>query len=194
MSNFKFIIFLIAIFAMQSNLFASSVSTNKQVIDSIFNSFYSSVALKLTEKNIDEIKIIDNPNFNYFINKLINELSYKNINVNNYSSVSLKLDISEFEILYTESGNDFNRIININAKVFLIDKNGELNSIANLAASYKDAVKSDAIKFIENDFFPFTKGKAPETKRSFFDEVIEPVIFVGAAVLTVVLFFSVRTK
>lgn len=194
MRKIKFSILLFLFIAIQSDIFANSISTNKQIIDSIFNEFYSKVTMKLSEKNIRDVRINENTNFNYFTNKLVNELSDKNIAINENSQISLKLDVHEFEIMYIEVGDEYSRSIKIDASVALVDKNGELKIIDSIVASFIDKINSDDINLIENEMFPFTQGKVPKPKKSFFDELLEPVIVVGAAVLTVVLFFSVRTK
>ena len=194
MRKINFSILLFVFIAIQSDIFANSISTNKQIIDSIFNEFYSKVGVKLSEKKIRDVRINENTNFNYFTNKLVNELSNKNIAVNDKSQLSLKLDVREFEIIYIEVGDEYTRSIKVDASVNLVDKNGEFKAIDSIFASFEDKINSDDINLIENEMFPFTKGKVPKPKKSLFDELLEPVIVVGAAVLTVVLFFSVRTK
>lgn len=194
MSKFKFIIWIIAFLAIQNGIFATSVQTNKQIIDSVFNSFYSRIAFKLTESKIYEVYIVQNSDYQYFINKLTNELYYKNIKVANTTTTTLQLNINEFNINYLEVKDNLNREITINASIYIIEKNGELKLLDNLNTIYNDVIEMDDIDRLENEMFTFTKGKLPKSKKSFFDEIIEPVIVVGTAVLTVVLFFSVRTK
>lgn len=46
----------------------------------------------------------------------------------------------------------------------------------------------------QNSTLTSTQAMMPETDKSVFEEIIEPVIFVAAAVLTVVLAFSIRSK
>ncbi len=194
MSKFKLIIGIISLFVVQSHLFCFELMTNKQVIDSIFDDFFYKISITLTEKKINNVKVIENSNFNYFTNKLINELSNKKISINENSTTILKLDIRDFEILYNETGDELNRTINISAQIYLMDKNGELSLIDETKTTFKDKINPEDINLAENDMFPFTKGKIPKTNRSFFDQVLEPIIVIGATVLTVVLFFSVRTK
>lgn len=64
--------------------------------------------------------------------------------------------------------------------------------VKNFAYSYIDTVEANKVKEIENASFPFTKGQLPA--EPFLSSVYEPVIAIGAAALTVILFFTVRSK
>jgi hypothetical protein len=55
-----------------------------------------------------------------------------------------------------------------------------------------DTVKVDNINKLENNSFPFTKGKIPT--EPFFSSLWEPVIAISAAAIAIILFFSVRSK
>lgn len=55
-----------------------------------------------------------------------------------------------------------------------------------------DTIPYNQFNYIESGSLPFTKGKAPEAP--FLPSILEPVIAVAAVVVTVVLFFSVRSK
>lgn len=55
-----------------------------------------------------------------------------------------------------------------------------------------DTVDYDDIKSLENNSHPFTKGEIPS--EPFFSSLFEPVIAISAAALTVILFFTVRSK
>lgn len=58
--------------------------------------------------------------------------------------------------------------------------------------SIVDTVKVEDIKLLENDSFPFTKGKIPP--EPFLSGIAEPLIAIGIAAAVVILFFSVRSK
>jgi hypothetical protein len=55
-----------------------------------------------------------------------------------------------------------------------------------------DTIKVDQITLLETDSFPFTKGKIPP--EPFLSSLIEPVIAIGVAAVSIILFFSVRSK
>jgi len=62
----------------------------------------------------------------------------------------------------------------------------------NFSYKYSDTVNVNDIKNIENNAFPFTQGKLPA--EPLFASIYEPVIAVGAAAVTVILFFTIRSK
>jgi hypothetical protein len=62
----------------------------------------------------------------------------------------------------------------------------------NFNYTYTDTVNIDEIKNIENNAFPFTQNKLPP--EPLFASIYEPVIAVGAAAITVILFFTIRSK
>ncbi len=55
-----------------------------------------------------------------------------------------------------------------------------------------DTVKVEELESLENNSFPFTKGKIPA--EPFLSSVWEPVITIGVAAAAILLFFSVRSK
>jgi hypothetical protein len=58
--------------------------------------------------------------------------------------------------------------------------------------THLDTVKVEDIKKLENDSFPFTKGKIPS--EPFLSGFAEPLIAIGTAAAAVVLFFTIRSK
>ena len=58
--------------------------------------------------------------------------------------------------------------------------------------SIVDTVKVENIKDLQNDSFPFTKGKIPP--EPFLSGIAEPLIAIGVAAAVVILFFSVRSE
>ena len=62
----------------------------------------------------------------------------------------------------------------------------------NFNFSYNDTVSTSDIKNIENSSYPFTQAQLPT--EPFISSIYEPVIAVGATALTVILFFTIRSK
>jgi hypothetical protein len=57
---------------------------------------------------------------------------------------------------------------------------------------YTDTIDTDNISRIEDESFPFTKGILIE-ESSFWDDALEPAIFVGSAAVIIYLLFTVRS-
>ncbi len=194
MNKIGFIISFFLVLFCHSNCYSNDLPTNKQIIDSIFDAFLSKNTIQLKEKKITEIRVANIGEFSYFQNKLINELVKNNIRIDDNSLVTIKLNIEDFQIQYIESKDELTRIIDLNATLYFLEKNGEIKLLDKLNTSYKDQLSVEDVSAVENSLFPFTQGNKPKPKKSFFDEIIEPVIIVSTAIITVVLFFSVRTK
>jgi hypothetical protein len=62
----------------------------------------------------------------------------------------------------------------------------------NFNYSSTDTVNLNEVRNLENNALPFTQGKIPP--EPLFSSIYEPVIAVGAAALTVILFFTIRSK
>ena len=55
-----------------------------------------------------------------------------------------------------------------------------------------DTISYDNFAFIENNSLPFTNANVPS--EPFLPSIIEPVIAITAIAVTIILFFTVRTK
>ena len=55
-----------------------------------------------------------------------------------------------------------------------------------------DTINVEDVENFENRSYPFTQGELPP--EPFFSSLLEPIVAIGAAAVTVILFFSVRSK
>lgn len=55
-----------------------------------------------------------------------------------------------------------------------------------------DTINVENVEEVENRSFPFTQGELPQ--EPFFSSLMEPIVAIGAAAITIILFFSVRSK
>ena len=56
----------------------------------------------------------------------------------------------------------------------------------------KDTINVEEVEKVENRSYPFTQGDLPS--EPFFSSLLEPIVAIGAAAVTVILFFTVRSK
>lgn len=56
----------------------------------------------------------------------------------------------------------------------------------------KDTIIVEDVEKLENRSYPFTHGELPP--EPFFSSLLEPIVAIGAAAVTIILFFSVRSK
>lgn len=73
---------------------------------------------------------------------------------------------------------------------YLVTKSGA--GLKNYYITSTDTIQVDQIQSLENESFPFTKGEIPP--EPFLDSIIEPVIAIGVAAISIFLFFSQRSK
>ena len=56
----------------------------------------------------------------------------------------------------------------------------------------KDTINVEEVEKVENRSYPFSQGDLPP--EPFFSSLLEPLVAIGAAAVTVILFFTVRSK
>jgi len=83
------------------------------------------------------------------------------------------------------------RIISLTGNYNIIKK-GTVFSSNEINLQQVDTVYYDDIRSLENNSLSYTRGEIPS--EPFFSSLIEPVIAISAAALTVILFFTVRSK
>ncbi len=172
-----------------------SATNNKTIIDSLISEFTTRTIQVLNEKNIDKINISTKSNFEYFNDNFINNLIDGNIQISSESPIKLKLNVKDFSVEYFElKSEDLQRKISLDFVVFLEEKDGDIKILNKQEFTYSDTISNNDLELIENSNYPFTKGKFPTKNKSIFDEIIEPVIIISAAIISVVLFFTVRSN
>lgn len=72
---------------------------------------------------------------------------------------------------------------------YFIPKN---QAIKNFNIVKKDTVQIKDVEEIEDNSYPFTQGEIPP--EPFFSSILEPIVAISAAAITIILFFSVRSK
>lgn len=61
-----------------------------------------------------------------------------------------------------------------------------------VSQTYKDTIDINSISTLEDESYPFTKGILVE-ESSFWDDVLEPAVYVGTAAIIIYLLFTVRS-
>ncbi len=149
------------------------------------------------------IYIVDNktPNeYSILNNRVIAGLSKNGIKLESDPSQSNKISytISHAGVKYTDLFRDglfgeylLERKFDLTGN-YVIEKNGVVISSDTFEISKVDTVRYDEFSFIENSSLPFTKANAPS--QPFLPSIVEPIIAVTAVAVTIILFFSVRSK
>lgn len=75
---------------------------------------------------------------------------------------------------------------------YVVEKEGVVFSSNTFEINKMDTVNYNNFAFIENNSLPFTEANVPS--EPFLPSIVEPVIAITAVAVTIILFFTVRTK
>ena len=188
--------FLFFIILFQSPVFPQTIS-NLDVFYSLTDSASHSLLSDLGD--IKKIDLLFDLGIDYpvFANRIRGELLRNGIGFSPDNSGSAKVNfvIDNAQVNYSEPrkngifGDFFTeRSIKLSGNYFIPEK----SKVNKFVFTAKDTVRVDDIEEIENRSFPFTQGEIPP--EPFFSSLLEPVVALGTAAVTVILFFSVRSK
>ncbi|MBS1538567.1 MAG: hypothetical protein JST20_12555 [Bacteroidetes bacterium] len=179
-------------------LAGSFPQSNFAIIDSLSKAAAHSITTFLRIQAVDTCDVSISPHSAEFV-ILQNIISSKDITFtkeNPTSKNKIELQIQDCAVryfLYNESSDSLIREGQISAKGIL-NKSGVLMEIPQFTAVIRDTIAQNDVKFIEIPQYSFTKAPIPEKPKGFFTEVAEPLLFITAAAVTVLLLFTVRSQ
>ena len=193
---------LISIFILFSLAAFSQTKTNLEVFYSLTDSLLNKIDSEITNRDQKILLTLNlGDSYTIFSNHIISGLKKydKNITTSKPENqvlpeINLNLTVAEVKYENAERSGWFGDYY-VKRKIFIKGDFLYSSSAQGFNEYYfvsVDSVKVDEIETLENDSFPFSKGKIPA--EPFFSSLWEPVIAVGVAALTVILFFSVRSK
>lgn len=195
------IIFFFFLLAFQNNFLLAQSKTNLEV----FYSFTDSISKKISE-NLDgglkevKTKFILGEEYYIFSNQLTASLQKQGFTILPENSTSnftmINLVIAQTKVEYGEIFRDgmfgelkLERKLSLGGNYTL---SGNSTKYFPFSFSSADTIALGAIKELETESFPFTQGSIPS--EPFLSSLIEPAIVITAAAVSVVLFFSIRSK
>jgi hypothetical protein len=90
--------------------------------------------------------------------------------------------------------NFLTREVSIILTATLERSDGEIIPLPRITASVRDTIARRVVSTLESRNYDFTTGSVPEPVDAFWSTVLEPVIVVGSAIITLILLFTVRTQ
>jgi hypothetical protein len=194
-----FIYLLIVLSFFDNNVF-SQTKNNLELFYSMVDSSSAAIVstLPIDKENLS-INLITDNSFFILKERLISSLVRNKINVSSDSGknlIAVRYAIDNAKVNYEDISREgifgsyfVKRNLTLSGSFVILSSKTFSNKFSFF---YSDKIKLDSVKDIENSTFPFTHGELPS--EPFFSSLIEPVIAVASAALTVILFFTVRSK
>jgi hypothetical protein len=194
-----FIYLLIVLSFFDNNVF-SQTKNNLELFYSMVDSSSAAIVstLPIDKENLS-INLITDNSFFILKERLISSLVRNKINVSSDSGknlIAVRYAIDNAKVNYEDISREgifgsyfVKRNLTLSGSFVILSSKTFSNKFSFF---YSDKIKLDSVKDIENGTFPFTHGELPS--EPFFSSLIEPVIAVASAALTVILFFTVRSK
>ncbi len=193
------IIFLVAaclLFPFKNFLSAQTpVTTNFQILDALAKRASDSIETLLKNGNISgaaftaephpalwllKTHLAENGNFTF-----TGDSAFKN----SRSEVFLK----DFSVRYFPYADEPDSLIRT-AQIILSGTTNSGFTIPEISFKSNDIIARGDLQFIEEAQYPFATAPVPQRGMSFWEEYAEPLIFISAAVITLVLLFTVRSQ
>lgn len=188
--------FLIIAILFQTSVFAQTRSN----LDVFYNLVDSASGYLL--RDLGDIKTVNlqlnlGNDYSIFANQVRGKLIRNGIQLvsDNPDAVTINFVLDNAFVEYSEPEKDgifgdylTERTIKLSGNYFISGK----TQINNFNLIEEDTINVEDVEFIENRSYPFTQGELPA--EPFFSSILEPVVAISAAAVTVILFFSVRSK
>lgn len=195
--------FLFIVLLFQTISFSQSASSSLSNLDQFYSLVDSATNLLIKDLgNVKRVNLDLNLGIDYsvFANQIRGKLLRNNIEIETVKSsqenfVSVNFVIDNSFVGYTQPERDglfgdffTERTVQLSGNYLLSDQ----NSIVGFNLAKKDTINVENVEKFENRSYPFTRGDLPP--EPFFSSLLEPIVAIGAAAVTVILFFTVRSK
>lgn len=96
----------------------------------------------------------------------------------------------------TDHSDSVRRTITFHVRALVVndDANADVALVPTEVASSSSVVARKDVRRLESTQHASTHGVVPERVTTFWDDILEPAIYIGAAVVTAVLLFTVRSQ
>ena len=188
-------------FLFTCSLLLAQSKTNLEMINGLVDSSVIHVVNNCSNSNsVFSLSIKSPKEYSELNQRVMASLVKHGIKLNTDSTVSDKINysISQTTVQYSDLFRDglFGDYLLERSFVlsgdYLIQNSSTISKADVFNFTVKDTIPYSNYAFIENYSIPFTKNNVPEAP--FIPSLLEPIVAITAVALTVVLFFSVRSK
>jgi hypothetical protein len=196
------LLIVLSILILLCGIINAQVKTNLNVVDQLVEKTVTEISGALSGKSNDlefhyysseEMMILKSS----FVSSLLKN-GYKIITDGNKKSSKLELALNSIDVNYTDTFRDglfgnylVERKIDLTGNYF-ISSDGKISDVVEFESTSLDTLDYEIIQTVENRALPFTRSELPS--EPFFSSLLEPAIAIGAAAVTIYLFFTVRSK
>lgn len=180
-----------------------NIKSNYEIMDSISNDCVKSLTTHIIKNkdlksfHLEIVDLINNGSNKLFENKIIKALPDNNILSQKDSAHNIiSFRIEDFSVkyeIYEPNTDSLYRKITLSA-ISLLDNGKTKTKISECNYEYRELVSRDNLVFIERTPHVFAKSPIPERNRTFFESILQPAIYVSAALITVIILFTVRSN
>lgn len=107
---------------------------------------------------------------------------------------ALHYDITDFGVRYTTYDRDADSLVRTVSLWLTPVRTAAAPTAADYNAIVNDTIARADIPFVESRQFEFARAPVPAPPSDFYSDIAEPLIVVSAAVITILLLFTVRSQ
>lgn len=191
---------LAVLFFFLPQLFSAQPKSNLDIIYDLIEENVNQILTKLpNEVTLKEIEFSSPKEYENLENRFLHTLNNKGIlRTDSVHSFSLKYSLDQIGILYSEPFrgsllSDYKVERNIFlSSTFALGINNHVKHSGIIESEYSDTLHYSDIKNVETPNLSITHGTKPS--EPLFESLLEPVIAIGAVIVTIILLFTVRSK
>ncbi|MCX7737268.1 MAG: hypothetical protein N2319_11210 [Candidatus Kapabacteria bacterium] len=193
-------LFLLILFFAVFYQVSSALRTNIDIFDSLSKRITEEFIKSSAFSEFDTVNLIFKGKDDFLVKKhILNHFNNLNIvtfeNEQSGSQNQLEIVIEELKTTIKNTDDKDNFIREIFLKYTFFQKvNGVIKNPLEFTENYQDTIRKTDINQINSENHSFAKAELPQEKPTVFEQIIEPLIIVSAAVLTVILLFTIRSN
>lgn len=178
--------------------FTYSQLSNLKVIDSLLSKHIDELQPELLNNKMRCFNLEANlKDIDFLIeNKLLEKypgISFHR-NIDNQCPI-LKINTINIDVNYNLANSDtVNRQIKVELAAIIESKNEPMKLIHKQNYEFNDQIKLEDIDKYQKSPYQFDKGEIPKEESTFYDSYLQPIIFIGTAIITIAILFTVRSS
>ncbi len=200
MRNKLFFIFLfLTYFASLDLLIGNTPISNIEVLDSLSKNTADNINQFLINHNLNSVFVsVDETEGNWLLTEhLLQNNKIKLLTPQSQSKETfplIEIHTKELKIEYSlhENSDSLFRTGKIELSAFLKTKD-KTEIIDSLNFVFEDEISCSDVELIKGKY-PFANPKIPEREQTFWENIVEPVVVITTAIITLVLLFTVRSN